>query len=136
MQIIIICNLVVILYFLMSLNSASNEKFKNPKTLSNQELLAAISRQASVIHEIDMLPKGEQFSMKQFREKRKAYIKELCLEAASRPPNEGQIFIELTQKALEIESTGIGRDDAAVQAVKEVLLNTHGDSFPISWATR
>jgi hypothetical protein len=133
LEAVLIVIVVYLLYLLSNVLTPVEKKLDDPKSMSSQKLLSAIAKQASLIEKIAKLPGGERISMRNQFEKRKIYIRGLCLEILSRDTNEGQIFFEIAQKAKEIESSGVGKEVAAVQAVKEILSSANGDVFPTSW---
>ncbi|PKD37798.1 hypothetical protein CWO84_21310 [Methylomonas sp. Kb3] len=109
--------------------------FDDPTTMEMQHLVSAIAGQADWIEKMRSSPwETQQMShiIKQTNE-RKNYIARLCVEIVSRDGVDGQFFQEAAQYAKELELSGIAKDKAATQAVKEKLFTKNGFLYPSSW---
>ena len=127
-------------------SSLFSREFDDPKTMSNEHLLAAIAGQADWLEKMSKSPLQTQItpSIIELTKKRKNHIANLCLEVLSRDAGDGKpmypgattslnIFEEATEKAKEIEATGISRENSAVRAVKDILFTQNGAFYPTDW---
>ena len=118
--------------------------FDDPKSMSNQQLLASIAGQAEWLEKMSRAPIESQNSswIIEIAKKRKGYIARLCLELLSRDTAENEIypgaskgpmFPEVVEYAKELESGGVSKENAAVRAVKEELFVPSGVIYPTQW---
>lgn len=124
----------VVFYFIRFLKDRVRG-FDNPTSMNRQHLVSAIAGQAEWIEKMRAAPwETQQMShiIKQTHN-RKSYIARLCVEVISRDGEDGQIFYETAQRAKELELSGIGKENAAMSAVKEILFNKNGVFYPSSW---
>ena len=120
--------------------------FDDPKTMSNNKLIASIAGQADWLEKMIKSPIETQVtpSIIELTKKRKNHIANLCLEVISRKPSSGEpmypgattalnIFEETTEKAKEIEATGVSQKNSAVRAVKDILFTQNGVFYAADW---
>lgn len=138
--IVILIVVVVVAAFFMNLG----RDFDDPKPMSNQHLLAAISGQADWLEKMSRAPIESQNSASiiEIVKKRRGYIARLCLELLSRDTAENEIypgaskgprFPEAVEYAIELEAAGVSKENAAVRTVKEKLFMPSGAIYPTRW---
>ncbi len=120
--------------------------FDDPSTMSNEKLIASVAGQADWLEKMIKSPIETQVmpSIIELTKKRKGHIANLCLQIVSRDNSNGEpmypgaittlnIFEETTEKAKEIEATGVSRENSAVRAVKDILFTNNGVLYAADW---
>lgn len=141
MEIVLLIIGAVVIFVAMRFFLNATASFDDPKLLSNLQLLSAIGGQADCLEKIRAAPhETQQYpSIMELSRKRRNYIALLCLELLSRKQSgyvteeEGLSFPEAAEYAKELEAAGVSRENAAVRAVKEKLVEPSGYSYPSSW---
>lgn len=147
MQILILIIVVIIVFMIIKSSMNQSADFDDPKPMSNHHLVSCIAGQADCLEKMSATPFENQnlSSNVELIKKRRNYISRLCLELLSRnSDSEDQlkypgatrainVISETAEYAKELENTGINKESAAVQAVKEKLFVANGIIYPSKW---
>jgi hypothetical protein len=134
---------VVVAVVLFMVLGRGKQTFDDPKPMSNEHLMAAIAGQADWLEKMSVAPIESQksTSIVELAKRRRGYIAQLCMEVVSRADNPNYSdasqsinpFSDAAEYAKELEGNGVGKENAAVRAVKEKMFVSSGIVYRTRW---